>query len=892
MAGVDVTAGSSENAPMDPSRAIRTPDQRLRVFVSSTLKELAPERKAARAAIERLHLAPVMFELGARPHPPRDLYRSYLEQSDVFVGLYGDRYGWVAPGEVVSGLADEYLLSSPTMPKLIYIRESDAREPRLTELLDRIRSDDTASFKYFSEPRELRAFLEADLATLLAERFDLGRLGEPREDRPAPAPPVDEEPARLPVPLTGLVGRERELDALDRMLRGTSARLVTLTGPGGIGKTRLAIAAAARVGDAFPDGVLFVDLSPVHDPSLVPHTIAVALGVRDTGDAPVGEKLTVALRGRRVLLVLDNFEHVVDAAPTLTDLLAEAPDLSLLVTSRSLLRLSAEQSYPVGPLELPSIGAGADPGEVIDIPAVALFIERAHAVKPDFEVTAANVDAVIGICSALDGLPLAIELAAAQVRVLTPDSMLSRLDRMLPSLGGGSRDRPARQQTLRQTIEWSTQTLGDDERSLLTAVGVFERGFTLEAIEAVWDPDSRADTLGALGALIDGSLVQQRDRGGRSSFSVLATVRAFAVEQLESAGTLADFRERHARYFVTVGREAEAELDGPLQQEWVGRLTDDADNLRAAERYLLERGDGDRAAAFAWTLYTFWWVGGHLGEVRGWMERLLASGAPLTDRSRAIALYFRHAVSFWQDAEGQVVPGLRESAELFHRAGDAPGEALTRISLGIALLIAPDPDPVRAGEQFESSLALCRSAGDVHGEAMALVTIGHVALLQQDIEEALGRFEAGTLLARQQDDKLSVTIALHHLGWAQLLLGSVTEAQEAFNESLSLSLQLGHDEGIAYALQGLVATSASRGEIERAGRLYGAAERLREQSGLYNAPAISFLPQWIDPILAGESAPVFDQACAEGRGLSPREAAEEALGLPLSPASIGHPTSG
>lgn len=848
---------------------------------------MAPERRAARTAIERLHLAPVMFELGARPHPPRDLYRSYLEQSDVFVGLYGDRYGWVAPGEDVSGLADEYLLSSPTMPKLIYIRESDSREPRLTELLDRIRSDDTASFKYFAEPRELRAFLEADLATLLAERFDLGRTGMATDERPAPAIPAREEPVHLPMPLTGLVGRDHELDAIDRMLRGTAGRLVTLTGPGGIGKTRLAIAAAARLSGAFPGGVVFVDFSAVHDPSLVPHTIAQALGVRDTGDAPVAEKLRMALRGRRMLLVLDNFEQIVDAAPTLADLLTGAPDLSLLVTSRTLLRLSAEQSFPVGPLELPPRRTSADPATAAGIPAVALFLERAHAVKPDFDVTAANVDAVVGICAALDGVPLAIELAAAKIRVLTPEAMLSRLDHLLPFLGGGPRDLPSRQQTLRQTIEWSTQMLGDEERSLLATVGVFEGGFSLEAIEAVWDPDSRADTLGALGALVDSSLVQQQDKAGRPSFSVLATVRAYAAEQLELTGTLGDARERHARYFIAVGHEAGGELDGPLQQEWMVRLAEDSDNLRAAERYLLEREDWERAADFAWTLYTFWWVAGHLGEVRGWMERLLVSGAPLSDLSRAIALYFRHAVTFWQDPEGQVVPGLRESAELFRQAGDRSAEALTRISLGIALLIAADPDPAGADEQFDMSLALCRSVGDEHGEAMALVTIGHVALLHQDVEEALRRFEAGLFLARRLDDKVSVTIALHHLGWAQLQHGAAAEAQESFDESLNLSLQLGHDEGIAYALQGLVATSASRGELERAGRLLGAVERLREQSGLYNAPAISFLPEWISPILEGESAPMFDQARAAGRALSPREAAEEALSVPESPAASG-----
>ena len=872
-----------------PTRAIRTPDQRLRVFVSSTLKELAPERKAARAAIERLHLAPVMFELGARPHPPRDLYRSYLEQSDVFVGLYGDRYGWVAPGEAVSGLADEYLLSSAAMPKLIYIREStDGREPRLTELLDRIRSDDTASFKYFSESRELKAFLEADLATLLAERFDQSRPAPdvvPPEEPPAVLGPDDA--VVLPVPLTELIGRDRELGSLERMLRSGSTRLLTLTGPGGIGKSRLAIAAADRVSDAYPGGVQFVDFSPVHDPALVANTIAQALGVRDIGDTPVLEKLTMALRDRRMLLVLDNFEQIVDGAPTLTELLSTAPDLTLLVTSRTLLRVSVEHSFPVGPLAVPVAGVGISPDGAARVPAVALFIERAHAVKPDFEVTPANVDAVVGICTALDGVPLALELAAAKIRVLSPAVMLERLDRLLPFLGGGPRDLPARQQTLRRTIEWSTQMLGEDEKGLLASVGVFEGGFSLEACEAVYDPTGAADTLTSLGVLVDSSLVSQQDRGDRSYFTVLATVRAYALEQLDADGSLASMRERHAGFFLALGQEAESRLEGPLQHEWVRRLADDTDNLRAAERYFLEREDWERAAEFAWTLYIFWWVGGHHGEVRRWMEFVLASGAPLADFSRAVALYYSRAITFWQDPDGQVVPGLIESAELFHRAGDLPSEALTRISLALAMLTSSVPDPVGAGEHLELSLALFRDARDTWGEGMALVTLGRVALLQQNVEGALERFQASLALARAQPDELSEAIALHHLGWAQILLGALPAAQASFDESLSLSLSLAHDEGIAYGLEGMVATSASRGEVERAGRLLGAAERLREQTGLYNAPSFSFHQQWVGQILEGEGASSFEQARAAGRTLSAIAAAEEALRLPVAGAGKG-----
>ena len=333
---------------MSHPHIIRTPDQRLRIFVSSTLQELAAERRAARTAIERLHLAPVMFELGARPHPPRELYRAYLEQSDVFLGLYWERYGWVAPDEEVSGLEDEYNLCPPELPRLLYVKSpADAREPKLAALLARIRDDDRAAYKYFETPKELAQLIENDLATLLAERFDQSRAVV-TADVASDADRVV-EPVRLPVPLTGLVGRDGDIAAIvDRLEHGT--RFVTLAGPGGIGKSRLAIAAARAAAQDFDDGAVFVDLSAVHDPKRVPNRIAQALGVRDTGDAPIVDNLVTALRDRRILLVLDNFEQVLDAAPLLTGLLAAAPGVSMLVTSRALLRVSAEQSYEVGPL--------------------------------------------------------------------------------------------------------------------------------------------------------------------------------------------------------------------------------------------------------------------------------------------------------------------------------------------------------------------------------------------------------------------------------------------------------------------------------------------------------------------------------------------------------------
>ncbi|WP_167138639.1 DUF4062 domain-containing protein [Diaminobutyricimonas sp. TR449] len=852
--------------------AIRTPDQRLRVFVSSTLKELATERKASRTAIERLHLAPVMFELGARPHPPRALYRAYLEQSDIFVGLYAERYGWVAPDERVSGLEDEYNLSG-RMPKLIYIREtSEQREPRLEELLGRIRDDDQASFKYFADSRELGRLLESDLATLLAERFD--EAGSVAADVPGAAPRI--RPRPLPAPLTELIGRDTEAAEVHQLIRREAVRLVTLTGPGGIGKSRLAMDVAAGAADDFPGGVAFTDLSGVHDAAILPTVIAETLGVQNTGEGnALEDKLLMAMQDRRILLVLDNFEQIVDAAPTLTRLLEGAPGLTLLVTSRSLLRVSAEHVYPVGPLALPAESVEADPDDIAQVASVALFIERARAVKPDFEVTGANIAAVAQICRTLDGVPLALELAAARTRVLTPDAILARLDQQLQLLVGGGRDRPERQQTLRGTIEWSAQLLGGDERALLVELGVFEGGFSLDAVEAVALPDE-GDALSLLAGLVDSSLVRQAESGGRPFFTMLSTVRDYAREQLETTNRLEAARERHAQYFIRFGQEAERPLESSEQRTWISQLVDDRNNLRAAARYLLDQHDWERAAGFAWSLYIYWWIGGHLGEVKRWMGEVLDAGEPLGELTEAIALYFTRAITIWQDPDGLVIPGLERSAELFRRAGRPTNQALALISLALARLASATPDPTAAERDLDVSLTLFRDAGDRWGQSMALVTRGRVALLRQSVQEAKACFEESLAFASAQQDRLSEAIALHHLAWARLLTGG-EGADEAFEHSLRLSEELGHAEGIAYGLEGMVALAASAGDPLRAGTLFGAAQRLRERSGLYDVPTFSFHERFVEQFRSGEAASAFDSALRQGRRISTDEAVAEAL---------------
>src|SRR5215831_647681 len=420
---------------MADANVIRTPDQRVRVFVSSALRELAAERQAVRDAIAELRLVPVMFELGARPHPPQSVYRAYLDQSQVFVGIYWQSYGWVAPGEQISGLADEYLQSAG-LPRLIYVKSpAPQRDPRLAEMLDRIRDDGDLSYQHFSDPARLRQLVADDLAVLLSDRFATAQAGDSEGAREEPA-------GTLPSAVTPLIGRKRDAEAARNLVLHDGARLVTFTGPGGVGKSRLALEVANLLSPQFNAGARLVDLAPIRAADLVTATIATGLGLRTSGGPLVADVKTY-LRERRLVLVLDNFEQVTAAAPVVAELLAAAPGLVTLVTSRAALRLNGEHEFVVAPLPTPPAG-DMRPSALRPYASVRLFAERAHAVVPGFKLTRANAEAVAEICRRLDGLPLAIELAAARVRLLPPQALLARLDNRLNLLTNGARDLPGR----------------------------------------------------------------------------------------------------------------------------------------------------------------------------------------------------------------------------------------------------------------------------------------------------------------------------------------------------------------------------------------------------------------------------------------------------------------
>ncbi len=837
---------------------IRTPDQRLRVFVSSTLRELAEERRAARAAIERLHLAPVMFELGARPHPPRSLYRSYLAQSDVFVGIYAESYGWVAPDEDVSGLEDEYNLAPAGMPKLIYIKAVEHREERLTRLIDRIRSDDTAAYLAFRDPAELEERIMGDLATLLAERFDQSRS---RVDDAA-APPASVLTS-VPVPYTSTIGREGDLLHVRELLQRGADRVVSLVGPGGIGKSRLAIEVAHASEDLFPDGVFFVPLEGVLEEGLLLPTIAYFLGVRDTGDAALEERIARVLADRRVLIVLDNFEQIVDAAPALVGLYSLAPQATFLVTSRIVLRIRGERVYEVEALRAPDENQPATVERALQSSAVALFVDRARAVKPDFVLGADNAADVVDICRRLDGLPLAIELAAARVRVLPPSAIAQRLEHTLPLLTAASRDLPERHRTMAAAIDWSVSLLSDAQRELLEDLGVFARRFSLDAVEAVGVGRSwGGEGMDALSALVDASLVKQVELGGRSTFSLLAIVREYALGRLDARGEVEAMQNAHADYYLAFVRRVAPGLRGPGQADAVRQLGLELPNLRAAVRHLVHTDRLDDAGDFAWSLLVYWWISGFFSEVRLWMLELLEKPQPISTHTRAAAGFFTLWGEMWRRPSDQVVEGLGECVRLFAESGDENGAAMTLAARGSTRMQFPDLDVGLAMAELTEAGAALHELGNWWGEAMAEVALGLLALARREIDESVAHFARAVGIAEAEQDLFTRVVAGNNTARLMLLGGHIEAAEREYSTTMSLATRLHYDEGAQYAFEGMSAIAAVRGEAWRAGALAAAATAVRQRIGVFDVEGFAAHVQPLatlrasDPegVAAGESA--------------------------------------
>jgi predicted ATPase len=874
---------------------VRTPDQRLRVFVSSTLIELRSARSAARRAIEQLHLSPVMIDLGARPHPPRELYQAYLEQSDVFIGIYWQSYGWVGFGAQISGVEDELRLAAG-MPRLLYVQEpAPDRDPRLEALLDEVRAEAATSYKQFGDPEELEAYILDDLAVLLTERF------ETYVDSAAPAPAADPRNVVLE-PMNPLIGRETEVATVRAWLESGTARLITLSGPGGVGKSRLALELTKLVEDDFPGGVWTVLLEAVRDPALVLATIARTLQLRTgiTDDpAEVLQALVAHLSDRRVLLVLDNFEHVLAAAPDLARLIASCAGLHVLVTSRSSLRVRAERELMVAPLPVPV--ADAETSEQLEASAaVQLFLARAEAVNRRLPTDEATLRAVAEICRRLDGLPLAIELAAARVRLLPPQQLLQRLERSFAVLTGGTTDMPERHQTLRATIDWGYDLLDPAEQLALQRLAVFSGGWTLAAAEEVLTAPGElgADVLDVLDGLVTKSFVTAPAGSGPSPrFGMLQTVREYAQERLLASPDLEATVDAHVAYFLALAEHAAPQLYGPDQMTWFEALEEDHDNLLAALHRLEDRGDAERQLRLTVSLGRLWLVHSHLTEAKRWMARAMAYSAGRRDRLRADLLTWAGWLALFVRGDTEAAEQISNEALAIRRElGDRHGEAVELLALGNVTVFRGDAP--EAQRRYRETADLAEASGDTEVLGRAVGNLGVVARANGDLDEAERALRQGCELMRSLGDDHAVAQANLNLSGVLLDRGDLSEAEALAQAAVRQSQRVGDETNLVEALENLSAVWAEQGRLAAAAWLYGAAESKAQSVSLVRsaleAPLYErYVTRARERAAASGQAALFEALWTAGEAAPTRAVVAVALGeQPVPGVGADEPVAG
>ena len=613
--------------------------------------------------------------------------------------------------------------------------------------------------------------------------------------------------SNVPAPVSSLVGRGRELEEICGALRSEDVRLLTLTGPGGAGKTRLALEAVNALADELPDGAFFVPLDTIRDPALLLPAIAQAVGVRESGERSLLAGLRERLAGQRVLMLLDNFEQLAGEARLLADLLKAAPGLTLLVTSRAALRLSGEQEYPVQPL------GRSD--------AVALFVERSRGADPAFRLTDEDSAAIEEICARLDDLPLALELAAARTKVLPPEAMLQRLDQRLDLLSRGPRDLPERHRALRDTIAWSYELLEPEEQQVFARLAAFAGGCTLESAETVCNAG-----LDSLSVLVDDSLLERAGERLR----MLETIREYAAERLELEGDAEAVRRRHAEHFLEL-----VESDAPPNKaDWVARLDDERDNLRAALSWCLEAEEADLALRLAAALWEYWWVRGQLAEGSRGLAEALERGAGQPPQLRASALHAAARLATRQGDYERAAELSEQSLALWEELGDAAGTAQSLLSLGT--VAAEQGERERAIELSERAAELYRESGDRRGHALAVSNLGGIALDQGDFVRAAELSEEAYGLFEQLDDSEGMAFALVNQGFAALSNHDHKRALGLLREALRRLAELAFRDVIGYCFEGIAAVLAFTGEADPAARLLGAAEALRESVGVDLAP--------------------------------------------------------
>ncbi len=794
---------------------ILTPDNRLHVFISSTLKELAEEREAVRQSVLKLRLLPVMFEAGARPHPAQELYQAYLSQSQVFIGIYWQSYGWVGPGMEISGLEDEFNLSSH-LPRLIYVKSpAPNREAGLQKMLARLQAENSASYKHFSSTAELGDLVENDLALLLSESYEAASRNPSTEFEPRPL-------TNIPFPRNALLGRAQELETLCAWLSDDQTALVTLTGTGGAGKSRLALEAALELRNRFRDGVYLVRLTPVSDPARVLPAIAETLGLYESAQSrPVEDILQHYLRDRQVLLLLDNFEQILDAAPQIAYLLEACPHVKALVTSRSPLRVRGEHELPVPPLPVPNPKQSSDSEQLSQYASVALFIQRAQGVRPDFRVTGANAPAIAEICYQLDGLPLAIELAAARIRLLSPQELLARLGRRFEILRGGTRDLPERQQTLRGAIDWSYNLLAEPARAVFRRLSVFKGGFSLEAAEAICNLEAGSQTtaLEQVEALVDSSLLMPtQGPEGQQRFGMLESIHEYAYERLMESGEAAQVHRLHAEYFLHLAEALEPRIRSAERGRATKLLEQDLDNLRTVLEWTCTDAEGrESGERLMRTLALFWSLCGHLSEGQQYCQAFMAQMDEDTPPSlRAGLIITSSNIALLKDGTKAAAPNWVEAIRLARQSGE-------KALLGLALLLGgawslASNNAAEAEQYLDECCRLSHDSGDEWTEVLAMVWLGNAFALLGNQQRAQELATQAIALGRHQGDPWLLVVPLIDVAQTAFMQGDLDKAEATLLEVESMVRTVGDQWTLAWPLCMLAQLHLMRRDVEVAGR--------------------------------------------------------------------------
>jgi predicted ATPase/class 3 adenylate cyclase len=684
-----------------------------------------------------------------------------------------------------------------------------------------------------------------------------------------------ETPSSLPPEPSSFIGRERELDAISVLL--AKARLLTLTGPGGTGKTRLAIRTGARVGPHLRDGVFFVDLAPLSGPDLVGPTIARSVGLVDQADRPVLDLLHDYLEPRELLLILDNFEHVLAAASFVDGLLRRAAKVKVLVTSRTVLNLYGEQTFDVAPLALPDVAETSAGDNLSSNDAVALFLDRARAADASFELTPESARAVAEICVRLDGLPLAIELVASGIRVLRPREILLRLEQHLPVPSAGASNTPARQRTLRSTIDWSYQLLQAPERKLFARLAIFAGGCTLDAVDAVCNPDGELglSTLDGLARLVDHSLVRRHDAPGASRFGMLETILDFGREELEAGGDMDRVAARHTRYYRDLAATAEPHFMGAAQVAWLDRFEQEHGNLRAVLSRLLEAGDAEGGLALAASLWRFWQQRGYLWEGRSWLEALLELPRQAVSRTRAKAFVALGGLAYWLADADATERAYEAAMSAARQLGDREAEGEALYNLGFVPVMRGEHEEAR--RRFERGLAFATNLASPHLVARNKHSLGILLVVAGDPQAGLELLEDALGYFRASGDRFQVAWTLGEMGRAHRLLGQHRDARTRYLEGLRMHAEAKNLPGIGASLDSLSALESEAGHHAEAMRLMSAAATLTSTIGA--SPPPLYLGRVEDAEERARQAigdAAVEEELARGRAMSVAEAVDYA----------------